>query len=200
MSGFAAALLWSSAYASPCRPIDLVFLVDDTSSMAYSLHPAKRQIKGLMTLLGEDCADVRYALALVNDGVSSIRFAQKFTADPEDISLALQTIELYGGGDTPEAFALGFENLNLLSWRDEAFRSVLLVTDAYDDEPARLDRARDPYCVLALAGDQANDDYLPFWREHADWSARLSTDSKLTETLFNLIVYDNPRPCLPIQS
>jgi hypothetical protein len=138
--------------------LDLLFLIDATSS-------TKCVIRGIRAQCFDTTRDIRdrYPGTVVRFGAVAYRDpvdspgdrhdALDFTASAEALQAFLESVQSYGGRDDCEDLAGGLEAALGLSWREEAKKSLFLVTDAnahgsrfsglspdpHEDQAARLE-------------------------------------------------------------
>lgn len=114
---------------------DVAIVLDTTGSMGDDISDVKKNMGRLLAKLKERSSSIglRLSLVLYRDKGESyvVKVAQGFTDDIGAIDIAIQSVEVAGGGDEPEAVidALG-QTLKDLNWRTSASRSVVLIGDA----------------------------------------------------------------------
>ncbi len=118
------------------RNLDLVILLDTTSSMTDELDFLKAEIKNIATTVNARFPNVsqRYALVCYRDmdvGDEYVTRKFDFTPNIEEFRKNLSAQSAHGGGDLPEAMQKGLEDATKLNWRDEeTARVVFLIADA----------------------------------------------------------------------
>lgn len=116
--------------------LDLVFLVDATSSMGPFIDEAKRRLVDLIDALRASplCRSLRLGLVSYRDHepqeVSYTSRAVPLTSDVDAIRGAVAELSAEGGGDGPEAVTDGLADVVRLDWRPSAVRAVVWVGDA----------------------------------------------------------------------
>lgn len=116
--------------------LDLVFLVDATSSMGTFIDEAKRRLLELIDALRASplCRSLRLGLVTYRDHDPQERsYASRaipLTTDAEAIRSAVLELTASGGGDGPEAVTDGLADVVRLDWRASAVRAVVWVGDA----------------------------------------------------------------------
>lgn len=134
-------------------PLDVVFLLDATGSMADEIA----QLQGNILTISEqidalsDDIVVRYGLVTYRDrGDEYVTRVHDFTSDVGEFQELLTMVRAGGGGDTPESLNEGLDMaLNALSWGNaNHLKLVFLVADA----PPHVDYANDAdYSLLMQA-------------------------------------------------
>lgn len=120
-------------------PVDLVFVMDATSSMSNEIERLKNAISTLeMNLTSMPSRPkLRFGLVQFRDSGDDFRVRKiPFTANAESFSLALETVEAGGGGDTPEDLQSALDTLvHGMGWSENGIRLAFVITDA----PPHLD-------------------------------------------------------------
>lgn len=117
-------------------PVDVLFLLDATGSMADEIERLKSNIDAVASRVAalESLPDVRFAMTLYRDeGDAFVTATHDFTGDVDAFRTALAEVVADGGGDYPEALDEGLaEALTVPTWRDPAstVQMVFLVADA----------------------------------------------------------------------
>ncbi len=117
-------------------PLDVLFLLDATGSMADEIDRLKRTIDTVADRVNQldPRPDVRFAMTLYRDeGDAFVTSSFDFTSDVGVFRDALAEVVADGGGDYPEALDEGLaEALAAPAWRDpaDAIQLVFLVADA----------------------------------------------------------------------
>jgi len=114
--------------------MDLVFLVDTTSSMRPFLDAAKATVDQTVTQLAALVQDLRIGVIAYRDHGQSEEYCTRvldLSTDRYQIFNFVDELKAAGGGDIPEAVAEGLRVAsNDLTWRPNAHRVVVLVGDA----------------------------------------------------------------------
>lgn len=123
--------------------IDVVFCLDQTSSMTEVLTEAKSKLQLLTTLVGLVVKDNRFGLISYDD---AIKVTEPLTADIAALGATLERVKAEGGGDIPEGVdkALDAACKADIGWRRKAVKTVIIVGDAPPraaDHPAAMQRA-----------------------------------------------------------
>lgn len=140
--------------------LDLAFAMDCTGSMGSYIDSAKQNIENITQRIS-------------SSGTSSIRFGLVEYRDhpPQDSSFVtrkhdfiphLSTMKSWltacsadGGGDTPEAVADALNDVLHLSWRSDATKICVLISDApphglqHSDSFPRCPAGHDPVCIAS---------------------------------------------------
>lgn len=124
------------------RGLDLVFLVDTTSSMEPFLNQAKAECDRIITDLAALIPNMTLGVIAYRDhGEAYVTRAMPLGDDRYAILNFLESLEPAGGGDAPEAVLDAVQyGLDSLQWRPEANRVMLLVADAppHPEDMAKL--------------------------------------------------------------
>ncbi|HZF51806.1 MAG TPA: VIT domain-containing protein [Polyangiaceae bacterium] len=116
--------------------LDLVFLVDATSSMGPFIDEAKRRLIDLIDALHRSplCRSLRLGLVSYRDHApQEASYASRvipLTSDTASIRSAVLELVAAGGGDGPEAVTDGLADVVRLDWRSSAVRAVVWFGDA----------------------------------------------------------------------
>ena len=120
-------------------PVDLVFVMDATSSMSNEIDRLKKAISILEMNLTSMPARPRLRFGLVQFRDSGDDFRVRkipLTSDADSFAQALEKIEAGGGGDTPEDLQSALDTLmHGMDWSERGIRVAFVVTDA----PPHLD-------------------------------------------------------------
>lgn len=116
--------------------LDLVFILDTTSSMHSYINSAKEGIHHIFNSIikTENC---HLRLGLVNyrdhppQESTYITEVNELTDDVEKARNFINKTTAHGGGDCPEAICCGMHDcLNKLTWRSDSIKIAILITDA----------------------------------------------------------------------
>ena len=132
--------------AAPLKKLDLVFVVDSTGSMGDDINQVKRDMQDYVLRLEEAAADFKVAIIDYRDFQERTGYSQDypykmqidFTDDIDAIQEGINKLYAYGGGDWEETiYSALIDGLDLLSWRQDAGKAVILMGDApaLDPEP-----------------------------------------------------------------
>ncbi len=112
--------------------VDLVFVIDTTSSMQPFLDQARTAADALVTTLSTLIGDLRVGVVAYRDAGDA--YATKtlpLSADRYAILNFLWTLRAEGGGDVPESIAAGLaEAVGMASWRSNTHRVIVVIGDA----------------------------------------------------------------------
>jgi Mg-chelatase subunit ChlD len=132
--------------AQAARPkLDVVFVLDTTSSMSGLIEGAKQKIWSIASRMasGTPTPEIRVGLVAFRDrGDAYVTKRFDLTTDLDAVYANLKTLQAEGGGDGPEHVGQGLgEAVKLMSWSDakKAAKLIFLVGDApahddYQDE------------------------------------------------------------------
>lgn len=126
-----------AAQASRAMPLDVLFLIDTTGSMADEIERIKETLLSMTAKVkasanGDRAVSLRYGAVLYRDvGDAYVTATRDFTSDVTAFEKSLRSVEADGGGDTPESLNQGLaEAMVGVSWRDGAAKVAFLVADA----------------------------------------------------------------------
>ncbi len=125
-------------------PLDLLFLLDATGSMADEINQIKATLLSISDRIGDlpSRPDLRFGMVTYRDrGDDFVTRLYDFDADVPAFLGAIQDVVADGGGDDPESLNEALhEAVHRPNWRlDDAIRLIVLVADA----PPHLDYAQD---------------------------------------------------------
>ncbi len=114
--------------------LDLVVLIDTTSSMDSLIESAKHTIDEIITNMAALVPDLRIGMVAYRDREQGEAYLTKISPLSDDrykILNFLESLDAGGGGDTPEAI---YDAIHVafkeLGWRQSAYHALLLVGDA----------------------------------------------------------------------
>lgn len=115
--------------------LDLAFIMDSTGSMASYINSAKQNIREIVEeIVSSSGSDVRLALIEYRDHSPQDRtFVTRkhdFTSSVSTMKSWLNSARASGGGDSPEAVAEAMFQATKLSWRQEATKISVMISDA----------------------------------------------------------------------
>ena len=115
--------------------IDVVFMIDSTSSMGDEIQMVKDNIRNIISEIsqGQPAPDVRYGIVTYRDRYDEyVTKSWPFTRDVQSISQALSSIVAAGGGDKPESVSEAlYVTLHNMDWDTQArSKIVFLIGDA----------------------------------------------------------------------
>ena len=124
-------------------PLDVVFLIDSTGSMADEIHRIKMNLESIAKQVSNLPAnpDLRFGMVSYRDrGDEYVTRLYPFDGNVRRFSEAIQNLEASGGGDYPESLNEALhEAVNNMGWRENAIRLIFLIADA----PPHLDYPQD---------------------------------------------------------
>ncbi|HEU5110625.1 MAG TPA: cutinase family protein, partial [Micromonosporaceae bacterium] len=135
-----ARVLGSTPPVSGTVPLDLVFVVDTTSSMASRIATVRSNISALVESIAETSSAYRFAMVDYKDGPEQgdpyrARVDLDFTSQLGAIIEATNALTVSGGGDTPESVYSGVMAALDLPWRPGVRKIVLVLGDAPGKDP-----------------------------------------------------------------
>jgi hypothetical protein len=125
--------------------IEVVFVLDTTSSMSGLIQAAKEKIWSIATTMGsaQQKPDIRMGLVAFRDrGDAYITRSYDLSSDLDSMYAQLMDFRAEGGGDGPESVNQAlYEAVHGISWSDDTstYRVIFLVGDA----PPHMDYAND---------------------------------------------------------
>ena len=124
-------------------PLDVVFLIDSTGSMADEIHRIKANLESIARQVSNLPAnpDLRFGMVSYRDrGDEYVTRLYPFDGNVRRFSEAIQNLEASGGDDYPESLNQALhEAVNNMGWRENAIRLIFLIADA----PPHLDYPQD---------------------------------------------------------
>nr|XP_022308187.1 uncharacterized protein LOC111114190 [Crassostrea virginica] len=115
--------------------LDLAFAMDCTGSMGSYIASAKENIEAIVQKISTSgISSIRFGLVEYRDHPpqdnSFVTRKHDFTSDVSTIKSWLTTCSAEGGGDTPEAVADALYDILNMSWRSDATKVCVLISDA----------------------------------------------------------------------
>ena len=124
-------------------PLDVVFLIDSTGSMADEIYRIKATLESIAKQVSNLPANpsLRFGMVSYRDrGDEYVTRLYPFDGNVRRFSKAIQNVEASGGDDYPESLNQALhEAVNDMDWRDDAIRLIFLIADA----PPHLDYPQD---------------------------------------------------------
>lgn len=109
------------------KTLDLAVVFDDTGSMQQQIDAMKSKVQSLTDQIKDTGMDVRYALVTFKDNVS---VKTNWTSDPKGFQNSVKALKATLGGDVPEDSLDAIENVISMSFRPDAQKVILVITDA----------------------------------------------------------------------
>ena len=146
-------------------PIDLVIVLDDTASMGDTIDNLKAEFDTIISQAETaSSGDVRVGFITFKDDVTVVN---ELTTDIDAVRASINAAFPNGGAGIPEASDLAKETaVNDLTYRAEALKIVILITDAPPgggddvDDPEDYQRLLDVAATAASAGIKVSDIYI----------------------------------------
>jgi Mg-chelatase subunit ChlD len=115
--------------------LDLAFAMDCTGSMGSYIRTAQQNIRQIVEqIVASEKSDVHLALVEYRDhppqDSTFVTRTHDFTGSVGTMKTWLDACSAQGGGDTPEAVADALHDVLKLSWRDEATKICVMISDA----------------------------------------------------------------------
>jgi hypothetical protein len=117
------------------EPLDVVFMIDATGSMANSIKAAHSRATSIARSIRDqygNSLDFRFATVCYRDPIEDNIPSEYcwFTRDAEQLASFFSSIVAKGGGDTPEDWAAAINLLFSLDWRSDSMKCVIWIADA----------------------------------------------------------------------
>ena len=135
------------------RDLDLVIVMDATSSMIPMVNQARAGIDALILFLSDISREMRLAFIAYRDRDNApIWDGHPFTDDIASIRNYLFSLRITGGADLPEAVLQGFNACAGLKWNKQAERQIVLVGDAppHEEEIYQVRAAVESYRDMGI--------------------------------------------------
>ena len=133
------------------RDLDLVIVMDATSSMIPMINEARVGVDGLILFLNDISKTMRLAFVAYRDHDNKpVWEGHRFTVEVVAIRNFLFNLRITGGADLPEAVLEGLTACGSLNWNPYAARQIILVGDARPHD-------EDVYKVLNLVETYRNE-------------------------------------------
>ena len=134
--------------------LDLAFAMDCTGSMGSYIKTAQQNIRDIVeSIVSSEKSNVHLALVEYRDhppqDATFITRTHDFTSSVAQMKTWLDGCSAQGGGDTPEAVADALHDVLKLSWREEATKICVLISDA---PPHGLSQSSDSFPEGCPAG------------------------------------------------
>jgi len=130
--------------SAAAESMDVVFVLDTTSSMSQLIEGAKRKIWSIASQLSTSNSDLDLRIGLVAYRDKTDEYVTKvvpLNSNMDEVYAQLRQFAAHGGGDGPEHVNKGLSDaLHRMQWRSKADRHIFLVGDApphddYNDTP-----------------------------------------------------------------
>jgi hypothetical protein len=161
--------------------IEVVFILDTTSSMSGLIQAAKEKIWSIATTMAsaEQAPDIRMGLVAFRDrGDTYVTRVFDLSQDLDSMYASLMDFKAQGGGDGPESVNQAlYEAINHISWSedDRVYKVAFLIGDApphmdYNDDvkfPVTLEMAKRKGIVVNTIQSGQNHSTAPVWKHIA---------------------------------
>jgi hypothetical protein len=118
------------------RDLDMVIVMDATSSMIPMINQARAGVDALILFLSDISREMRLAFIAYRDHDNPPAWdGHPFTSDVASIRNYLFSLRITGGADLPEAVLVGMNACAELKWNKKAERQIVLVGDAPPHAP-----------------------------------------------------------------
>jgi LPXTG-motif cell wall-anchored protein len=117
--------------------LDLIFVIDQTSSMSPVFAEVQKTAKGILSTISGAFPDFRVAIVAYRDWSDGdkIFVDVPFTNDAGAIQAAIDNLKAEGGGDTPEAVLEAVLRALRMPWRAGVNKQIILMGDAPPHSP-----------------------------------------------------------------
>lgn len=164
-AGYMSVGVWEAALATG-KALDLLFLVDTTSSMSDDIDDVKQNMASIIDKISSEFSNFRIGVAEYRDrpppdgdgdyGDYVYKADLAFTSNVTAAKNAVNALAVDGGGDTPEsvysALANGLAATGLGGWRSgSTIREIVVIGDAAGHDPETWPGGTNSNTVLATA-------------------------------------------------
>jgi len=158
--------------------IEVVFILDTTSSMSGLIEAAKEKIWSIATTMAsaEQAPDIRMGLVAFRDrGDSYVTRVLDLSQDLDSMYASLMELRAQGGGDGPESVNQAlYDAVNQISWSDDesVYKVAFLIGDApphmdYNNDvkfPVTLEQAKRKGIIVNTIQSGQNHSTAPVWQ------------------------------------
>ena len=158
--------------------IEVVFILDTTSSMSGLIEAAKEKIWSIATTMAsaEQAPDIRMGLVAFRDrGDSYVTRVLDLSQDLDSMYANLMDFRAQGGGDGPESVNQAlYDSVNRISWSDDesVYKVAFLIGDApphmdYNNDvkfPVTLEQAKRKGIIVNTIQSGQNHSTAPVWQ------------------------------------
>jgi len=158
--------------------IEVVFILDTTSSMSGLIEAAKEKIWSIATTMAsaEQTPDIRMGLVAFRDrGDSYVTRVLDLSQDLDSMYASLMDFRAQGGGDGPESVNQAlYDAVNRISWSDDesVYKVAFLIGDApphmdYNNDvkfPVTLEQAKRKGIIVNTIQSGQNHSTVPVWK------------------------------------
>jgi hypothetical protein len=126
---------------SPMPVVDVMFVLDITSSMQFAINGVRDGIKTFAGELAGQKLDFRVGLLAFRDRLEGeepqiLKFGQEaFTKNVQEFTIQVDKLKANGGGDEPESSMDAIDLATRQNFRDKAIKVLILITDAPPKTP-----------------------------------------------------------------
>lgn len=136
--------------------MDIVFVVDATSSMSDEIDYLKAEILDVIQQIRSQNDDISYHMGSVfyrDHADEYLTRVSPLTDDESLLSVFLKNQNAAGGGDIPEALDAALEDVLNMEWREQSLKIAFLLLDAppHDDQKT-MDKIRNQVTASAAQG------------------------------------------------
>ncbi len=164
-----------------CEPLDVMVMLDNTSSMRPYIHQAQQKGVEILTTINKMYPKTRFAVSTVADfSAGDIAYDSRidFNKDISKTVQAIRQIGLSGGGDAPEAYPFALRMASNENWRSDAYRLVVLIADSVAHDKNKLHQSViNSNADLAVL--MANEHNVPYWKSETNQTLPLASSQNL---------------------
>jgi hypothetical protein len=171
----------NTTVAAQSHQIEVVFILDTTSSMGGLIQAAKEKIWSIATTMAsaEQAPDIRMGLVAFRDrGDTYVTQVLDLSQDLDSMYASLMDLKAQGGGDGPESVNQAlYDAINRISWskNDDVYKVAFLIGDApphmdYNNDvqfPVTLEMAKRKGIVVNTIQSGQNSYTAPVWQNIA---------------------------------
>lgn len=182
------------AHHDNCDKVDLMLLVDTTSSMSNEMTLVQGQAASLAAGLYKNIPDLRVAVASVQDFPEicaepddrPYTLVTDFSSDPLYAIAGIGALKEGFGCDLPEAYPYALRMAANASWRDDAKRFVVLFADAPARSGEELQESLHdaPYTLLPII---TKSDGREFWSQYVPKLYTLSSTTDVGHVILDAV-------------
>ena len=122
--------------AGAAGSLDLIFVIDQTSSMGPVFEQVQKTAKQIMASITAAFPDYRVAIVAYRDWGDTDMFKDfGFTTSASEFQAAIDSLKAQGGGDTPEAVLEALLRALRMPWRAGVNKQIILMGDAPPHSP-----------------------------------------------------------------
>lgn len=158
----AATVAAPQALAQSDQPLDVLIVIDNTSSMRGVITQARGDAAQVVADVQQDYPDSRFGLATVADFEDSFKLVEPLSDQTENLVAALDDPDSPvdaddSAGDSPEAYVRAIHDARDLPWRPSAGRVIVLINDDLPKDDDINDGVPDAFQRSTVAAETGRD-------------------------------------------